>query len=165
MMMLQGQAQLVCWLLITTGGRIQDLMRMKRAQLVFRSLKDVAQLEVHFRYTKNRRSEKTQWVLKIALVDEIPIPNGVVALLKATPEKAALISVDASNFNKAIDALGPAYAEYTSYSFRRLFVHRAIDRFRDDDDYIAWSEVMKLTGHVQVETLRTSYAKKGDRTL
>jgi len=76
-----------------------------------------------------------------------------------------VISLDCDGLNRAIADLGPDFALYTSYSFRRLFVHRAIEKFKDDDGHIAWAEVVKLTGHIRIETLRTSYAKPFDRVL
>ena len=72
--------------------------------------------------------------------------------------RRCLLGCDA--FNAAIKDLGTEFEDYTSYSFRRLFVHRVIERFTGEDEMTAWAEVVKLTAHVQIETVRTSYAKK-----
>jgi len=99
------------------------------------------------------------------VTEDIPVPKFVVDYLRALSCEAPIITIDAGTLNAEIDKLGEAYADYTSYSFRRFFVHRAIEKYKDQDGYVAWVEVVKLTGHVRVETLRTSYANTFDRTL
>ena len=71
-----------------------------------------------------------------------------------------IFTINCDAFNAALKSLGPELEGYTSYSFRRLFVHRVIERFTDEDEMVAWAEVVKLTAHVQIETVRVSYAKK-----
>jgi len=163
--LLTGQAQVMVWLMITTGARAKDLLRMKRKQFRFSCVDGVAYLDVHFRYTKNRHTEVRQYVLHVALTDDIPIPRQVLDHFNSISSEAPIIHLGCDAVNKAIDALGPFFALYTSYSFRRLFVHRAIEKFKDDEGHIAWAEVVKLTGHIRIETLRTSYAKPFDRVL
>jgi len=162
---LTGQAQVVVWLMIVTGARVQDLLRMRRKQFNFVVLNGVAHLHVHFRYTKNRHQEKMAYTLKVQLTDDIRVPKSVADYLRSLGSESPIITMDAGGLNRAIDKLGEAFKEYTSYSFRRFFVHRAIIKYKDQDGYVAWVEVVKLTGHVRIETLRTSYAHTFDRTL
>jgi len=96
---------------------------------------------------------------------DIYIPEAVKVRFKVTAGTAYMIRCGAADLNAAIDRLGPEYEEVTSYSFRRLFVHRCIDLFKDSEGHILWAEVVKLTGHIHVETLRTSYARVEDRVL
>jgi len=163
--LLTGQAQILVWLMMVTGARVKDLLRMKRKQLRFSCIEGIAFLDIHFRYTKNRHTEVRQFVLHVELTDDIPIPRHVLEYFNTLSAAAAIVQLGCDALNKIIDALGPVYASYTSYSFRRLFVHRAIEKFKDDEGHIAWAEVVKLTGHIRIETLRTSYAKPFDRVL
>jgi len=163
--LLTGQAQVLVWLMMVTGARVKDLLRMKRKQFRFSCIDGAAFLDVHFRYTKNRHTEVRQFVLHIQLTDDIPIPRQVLEYFNSLSVESPVIHLGCDALNKTIDTLGPQFTSYTSYSFRRLFVHRAIEKFKDDEGHIAWAEVVKLTGHIRIETLRTSYAKPFDRVL
>jgi len=161
--LLKGRAQATVWLMCMCGGRAMDLSRLKRDQFQF----DVSTgtMRIHFTYTKGRRSDKKQYTLPIKLEDAFPIPQSMIDLLNVKPTEK-LSTCSASETNAALDALGPLYEGYTSYSFRRLFVHRVIERFRDNEtEMIAWGEVVKLTAHVSIETVRSSYAKRFQKTL
>jgi len=162
---LTGDALFLCWLMVHTGARAKDLQRMLFSQFSFCAINDVAVMKVHFKYTKGRRSETKQYVLPVKLTDEVWIPDEVKTRFRVTYKDAYLIKIGANDLNKAIHHLGPQFEGITSYSFRRLFVHRVIEMFKDDEGHIAWAEAVKLTGHVHVETLRTSYAKIEDRVL
>lgn len=163
--LLNGDALFLCWLMVHTGARAKDLQRMRFAQFTFHVINAVAVMKVHFKYTKGRRSETKQYVLPVKLGEDVWIPEEVKSRFQVTYKDAFLIKIGADELNKAIDRLGPQYSSITSYSFRRLFVHRVIDMFKDDEGHIAWAEVVKLTGHIHVETLRTSYARVEDRVL
>ena len=163
--LLSGDLQMLAWLMVVTGGRAKDLQRMNFSQFTFHVINGKPQMKVHFKYTKGRRSETKQYILPVALSEEILIPEFVKSAFRVTSGNVYIVRGGAEELNAAIDKLGPQYADVTSYSFRRLFVHRCIDLFKDDEGHIAWAEVVKLTGHIHVETLRTSYAKVEDRVL
>jgi len=157
--------QMLAWLMVVTGGRAKDLQRMNFGQFTFNVVNGCPQMKVHFKYTKGRRSETKQYILPVKLSEEIQIPELVKSAFRVTAKQVYIVRSGADELNAAIAKLGPQYADITSYSFRRLFVHRCIELFKDDEGHIAWAEVMKLTGHVHVETLRTSYARVEDRVL
>lgn len=160
---LSGRAQATVWLMCMCGARAMDLSRLKRDQIQFDVQKAI--MRIHFTYTKGRRTDKKQFSLSLKLEDDFPVPQSLVALLNV-PSDQKLNTCTAAEINVALDALGPVYDSYTSYSFRRLFVHRVIARFRDGEtEMVAWGEVVKLTAHVSIETVRSSYAEKFQDTL
>ena len=157
---LTGPFQATAWLMLMTGARVADLLRLCRDQFSF----EQAMLKIHFKYTKGRRSEKKAYTLALPYLEEFPIPVSVQYALNVPPQ-ALVCTVSVDDFNNALKALGEQFEGYTSYSFRRLFVHRVIERFTNEECMVAWAEVVKLTGHVSIETVRTSYAKKFTSTL
>ena len=158
--LLTGAVQATAWLMLMTGARVADLLRLYRDQFLF----EPATLKILFKYTKGRRSEKKAYTLALPYLKEFPIPLSVQHALNVAP-KAIVCTVGVDEFNAALKLLGEKFEGYTSYSFRRLFVHRVIERFTSEDCMVAWAEVVKLTGHVSIETVRTSYAKKFTSTL
>ena len=121
-------------------------------------------MKVLFKYTKGRRNEKKAYTLALPYVEECLMPVSVQQALNVGKD-VIVCTASVDQFNAALKALGEAYEGYTSYSFRRLFVHRVIERFTNDECMTMWAEVVKLTGHVSIETVRTSYAKKFTSTL
>jgi len=120
-------------------------------------------MRIHFTFTKGRR--KQQFTLSLKLEDSFPIPQSLIDLLNVKPTEK-LNTCSAVEVDAALDALGEQYEGYTSYSFRRLFVYRVIERFRDKEtELVAWGEVVKLTAHVSIETVRSSYAERFQGTL
>ena len=157
---LSGMAQVIAWFMLVCGARVADLERMFRRQFLFQLNVDGSlTVKIIFNYTKGRRDAKKAYTLVIKLPMEILIPVAVVEAMKV-PQGAKVFTMGCDAFNAAIKALGVEFEDYTSYSFRRLFVHRVIERFTGEDEMTAWAEVVKLTAHVQIETVRTSYAKK-----
>ena len=82
---------------------------------------------------------------------------------------APLISMSTDIFNAELRHVGdrfPNLAGVTSYSFRRLFILRNIARFTDPKSRLTdWAEVIKLSGHLKIETVRTCYTREGQDTL
>ena len=82
---------------------------------------------------------------------------------------APLISMSTDIFNAELRHVGdrfPNLAGVTSYSFRRLFILRNIARFTDPKSRLTdWDEVIKLSGHLKIETVRTCYTREGQDTL
>ena len=104
----------------------------------------------------------------------VPVPLGVpeslaAFFIPAANAGAPLISMTTDLFNEALKEVGVRYpdlAGVTSYSFRRLFIQRNIERFTDASSHLTdWAKVVKLTGHVQIETVRTRYTREGQDTL
>ena len=157
---LSGDAQVTAWAMKLCGARIADLERMERHQFLFAADGSV---RISFQFTKNRRSKAAAYSLLLQLPMDEPIPASVVAAMKAAPQ-TRIFPLDVDGFNKAIRQLGSEFEGITSYSFRRLFVHRVIDRFTEDG-MTAWEECVKLTAHKKIETLRNSYAKKFQNVL
>jgi len=53
----------------------------------------------------------------------------------------------------------------TSYSFRRNFVQRTIQRYTDDEGWVNWAMAAKLTAHINIEVLRNKYTEQFGNTL
>lgn len=158
--LLRGADQVTAWMMLMTGARVADLLRLCRHQFLF----ELGMMKVLFKYTKGRRNEKKAYTLALPYVEECLMPVSVQQALNVGKD-VIVCTASVDQFNAALKALGEAYEGYTSYSFRRLFVHRVIERFTNDECMTMWAEVVKLTGHVSIETVRTSYAKKFTSTL
>ena len=162
--LLDGPAQAVCFLMIVCGARVSDLMGMTREQFKFLQSREVL---VSFKLTKNHRKRGAQYSIVV------PVPLGVPLSLAAHfvpgDPSAPLISMSTDIFNVELKLVGDRYpdlAGVTSYSFRRLFIQRNIIRFTDPKSHLAdWAEVVKLTGHLKIETVRTCYTREGQDTL
>ena len=162
--LLDGAAQAVCFLMIVCGARVSDLMGMTRAQFKFLPSREV---QVSFKLTKNHRKKGAQYSIVV------PIPHGVPLSLAAHfapgDPSAPLISLATDDFNAALKLVGERFsnlAGVTSYSFRRLFIQRNIARFTDPASHLTdWAEVVKLSGHLKIETVRTCYTREGQDTL
>ena len=160
--LLDGAAQVICFLMIICGARVADLMDMKRCQVVFLPSMEA---RISFHVTKNHRSKAAMYSIIVPICAEVP--NGMAKFL-SVPD-APLIALDTNAFNSALHEVGSRYCDLagiTSYSFRRLFVQRNIARFSDPKSHFTdWATVVKLTGHSKIETVRTCYTRTGDDTL
>ena len=162
--LLDGPAQAVCFLMIVCGARVADLMSMTRAQFRFLPSRDV---QVSFKLTKNHRKKGAQYSIVVPI--PLGVPGSLATCFSPGDPFAPLISLTTDQFNAALKPVGdrfPELAGVTSYSFRRLFIQRNIDRFTDEKSHLTdWAEVVKLTGHLKIETVRTRYTREGQDTL
>ena len=132
------------WAMCMCGGRVADLLRLTPAQ--FRLLGNT-KLVVHFMVTKSARTLTEQYSVELPMW--LPFEPQWLKFW----DGPTLFTADADRINKILHAAG--YKE-TTYSFRRLFVHRIIDRF-SEDGIIEWAKVIQLTGHQQEKSVRGHY--------
>jgi len=67
--LLDGPAQLVCFLMITCGARVSDLLDMTRSQFVFLESREV---RISFRLTKNHRSRGNMYSIVVSVPQMFP---------------------------------------------------------------------------------------------
>ena len=80
---------------------------------------------IWLRLTKNRRCKQNQYSIRLPLITITP-QEVVTALSIGAKEIMATMEVDA--YNACLKVACPGVAKLTSYSFRRLFVHRIMER-------------------------------------
>ena len=164
LLLLDGPAQAVCFLMIVCGARVADLMDMTRSQFRFLPSREA---QVSFKLTKNHRKKGSQYSIVVPI--PVGVPESLAAFFAPGDPSAPLISLTTDAFNAALKPVGERYpdlAGVTSYSFRRLFIQRNIARFTDEKSHLTdWVEVVKLTGHLKIETVRTRYTRDGQDTL
>ena len=72
--------------------------------------------------------------------------------------------LDCDAFNREVKKINGYVEGMTTYSLRRAFIHQVI-RQHTVGEVTAWLAVARLTGHHQLEVLRTSYAPAFADTL
>ena len=156
---LSGGAKVTAWMQLNFGTRVADGLRVARDQMRIEAGDEVNPLgyvTLWFRMTKNRRCVKNRFSVRLPLFTICP-PE-VIAALKIGP-KDIMATMDLDAYNAALKHVCPGVDGLTSYSFRRLFVHRMMERCKSDEGLVDWLDVIKLTGHLKVETVRTSYSE------
>ena len=146
------------WAMSMAGGRIADLLRLNGDQ--FKVSPDGKRIAVEFFVTKSSRSQNERYSVcvqhaelgttKFAVSFDSWIPfqeEWRAFLLRPQPFKASVNQV-----NRVLDKFGSE----TSYSFRRLFVNRVIDRFTEEG-VTQWCKVIEVTGHQQKTNAKASY--------
>ena len=143
------EIQFVLWLMMNIGARVKDLQRLKEHQLFI----DGQRVYVEFKVTKVATTSKERY--NIDLPVWVPFqPEWKVFLSRAKP-----VSASCDRINKILHKMG--YAE-TTYSFRRLFINRVIDRFTESD-IVDWMKVIQLTGHQQARSVQASYQESAPK--
>ena len=135
--------QFSLWTLLNIGARAADLLRLLECQIGIAG----GQIAVDFRITKVVRTQKDRF--SVTLPTWIPFKECWRPFLA----QAKPFTADCDRINRILHDAG--FAE-TSYSFRRLFVNRIIDRFTEED-LVNWVKVIEITGHQQAGTVRGSY--------
>ena len=155
---LSGPAKVTAWFQLNFGTRVGDGNRVSREQMRIEpgdAMNPLGYATIWFRLMKNRRCVQNRYSVRLPLITICP-HEVIAALSIGAKEIMSTMEVDA--YNKCLKAVCPEVAKLTSYSFRRLFVHRMMERCKSDDGIIDWLEVIHLTGHLKVETARTSYS-------
>ena len=135
--------QFSLWMLLNVGARAADLNRLEECQIGIAN----GRVAVDFRITKVVRTQKERY--SVSLPIWLPFKEGWRPFL--TQSKP--LTADCDRINRILHHAG--FPE-TSYSFRRLFVNRIIDRFTEDG-LVNWVKVIEVTGHQQAMTARGSY--------
>ena len=110
-----------------------DLLRLKRQQLFIHGNR----VYVEFKVTKVATTSKERYNIDLPIW--VPFQTEWNDLLSRDKP----VSASCDRINKLLHSIG--YLE-TTYSFRRLFINRIIDRFTEDD-IVDWLKVIQLTGH------------------
>ena len=135
--------QFSLWMLLTIGARAADLNRLEECQIGIAN----ARVAVDFRITKVVRTQKERY--SVSLPIWIPFKE----VWRPFLSQSKPLTADCDRINRILHKAG--FPE-TSYSFRRLFVNRIIDRFTEDG-LVNWVKVIEVTGHQQAMTVRGSY--------
>ena len=129
------------------GARVADLNRLESVQFVVKG----NVVYVDFRVTKSARTAAEAF--SVELPTWIPF-NPIWTAMAKEPKP---FTANCDRVNRVLHGAG--YTE-TSYSFRRLFVNRLIDRFTEKG-ITEWSKVIQLTGHQQAKNVRGHYKIPG----
>jgi len=133
----------VIWLMCNLGARVADLQRLENEQIYISQ----DRIYADFRVTKSATSPSERYSIDVDLW--IPFePQWSVFMYQQRP-----ISTTCDRVNKVLEAAG---CPERTYSFRRLFINRVIDRFTENG-ITNWCKVCQLTGHQQVKNVKASY--------
>ena len=149
----------VAFLMLSAGIRCADLNWILVGDLRFTGDK---KMHVYFRRTKNHRTTRQRF--SIAVEVRMVFPELIALVNRKEGFPLFERRVEASDFNRELQRAARVAGherarELTSYSLRRCFIQTAIAE-KTTGDIVAWMEVVQLTGHLNLETLRTSYAPK-----
>ena len=142
-----ADVQFTVWAMCTIGGRVSDLNNFGGGQMFLRRTTSPPMFSVDFRVTKVGRTQCEKY--SVTLPVWLPWKERWNEFLTSSRPFPA----DTDRFNKILHKAG--FAE-TSYSFRRLFINRIIDRFTEKG-MTEWCQVIELTGHQQVRMAKGTY--------
>ena len=111
---------------------------------------------VFFRYTKNHRRQRHRYSITVR-------PKHLIRELLCIRDRKRVMPrlVSVGELNSALDGQNSGV---TSYSLRRRFIHQVIAE-NTVGDVVDWLSCARLTGHRNLEVLRTSYAPKFSTNL
>jgi len=146
------------WAMCMIGGRNVDLRRLRKGQLDIRGRR----IAVDFRVTKTARdqSERFSYALSYGTPGESHHHVDLEGWIPFKEEWRKFLdqefpfTADCNRVNRMLHKVG--FEKETTYSFRRLFINRIIDRFTEGG-ITAWCRVIQITGHQQEKNVRASY--------
>jgi len=154
-------ARTLVWIMCTCGARCKDIIRaalrisldtiQKRLNCVFQVTKagqTVADKRtVSFPWFKDPDKEVIEFMQSEDFANKLPDTNGINSVLKAASLKFE------------VQKAGKAPRSVTSYTFRRLFIHRVIAFYTDDDGIVDWLKVIQWSGHNNPHIVSHTYSK------
>ena len=141
------------WLMLTCGARLADLLRLADEQLAI----DLAarRLRIVFKVTKNRTTIGEKYDVSFPFMIT---PDAEVIKLLSNGHK--LPGCDAINrILKQAKFKIEGERSITTYSFRRVFEHRVIEWYTDNDGITEWTKVIAWTQHQDEKALKGHYNK------
>jgi len=153
------------WAMCIVGGRNCDLLRLRKDQLTIRG----TCVAVDFRVTKTARehSERYSYALSYGAPGETRHHVDLEGWIPFREEWRPFLEQEqpfTADVDRVLRVLHKAGFEETTYSFRRLFINRIIDRFTEDG-VTAWCRVVQITGHQQSKNLEASYKTSAAKRL
>jgi len=153
------------WAMCIVGGRNCDLLRLRRDQLTIRGTR----VAVDFRVTKTSRehSERYSYTLSYGEPGETRHHLDVDGWIPFREEWRPFLEQEhpfTADVNRVLRVMHKAGFDETTYSFRRLFINRIIDRFTEEG-VTAWCRVVQITGHQQSKNLEASYKTSAAKRL
>jgi len=155
----------VIWAMCILGGRVCDLLRLRKDQVTVRGTR----VAVDFRVTKTSREHSERYSYTLSYGDPAETHHHVdlEGWIPFREEWRPFLSQEhpfSANANRVNKILHKAGFPETTYSFRRLFINRIIDRFTENG-VRAWCKVIQITGHQQAKNLEASYKKSAAKRL
>jgi integrase len=146
------------FLMLQTGHRCQDLARLKKCQ--FR-MEDTG-LSLELRVTKSTRHPQGRFSMSLPVEWLVPFPQYIISYFDselALKERRETLVPDAGYAiaNSLLSDVSVPAA--TTYSFRRSFMHRIIERFTDETGWVDYERAASYSLHDNVKTLRASYTR------
>jgi len=154
------------WAMCMAGGRVADLLRLGVGQ--FKVSPDGKRVAVDFFVTKSSRTQNERYSICVQHA-ELGATKHAVSFDTWIPFQerwrsflfqAKPFTADVNRVNRVLDKFG----NETTYSFRRLFVNRVIDRFTEDG-VTQWCNVIEVTGHQQKTNAKASYKTPATQRL
>jgi len=171
----QQDVAFAVWAMCMSGARAADLMRLGSGQ--FQVSADGKAIAVEFYVTKNVRAPHERYSICVQSDEREATKHAVsfaswIAFKECwrpflyqdrpfvrpemnKPDLSPQYLVNRINYVLDHLKIEPTVEE-TSYSFRRLFINRVIDRFTEDG-VTAWCKVIEITGHQRKENVKSSY--------
>ena len=139
------------WLILTCGARVADLLRLEVEQLFI----DLVgrRLRIVFKVTKNRTMVSEKYDVSFPFMTN---PDAeVVNFLNLGRQ---LANCDSINYVlKKAKFKFEGGRSITTYSFRRVFEHRVIEWYTDEDGIVEWTKVIAWTQHQDDKALKGHY--------
>ena len=146
--------------MLTAGIRCADLVWLLAGDVRF------LRMQIYFRRTKNHRTTGQRFSIT---VQPRKVYAELISWLQAKELGGRLFASgsDVAKFNAALkDAAEKTGLPegITSYTLRRRFIHSVIENHTEGDK-VEWLEVVKATGHYNLEVVRNSYGRKFENVL
>ena len=141
------------WLLLTCGARVADLLRLVDDQITMDFI--ARRIRIIFRVTKNRTKVSDKADISFPFMTD---PDEEV--VRAIASQHNLPNCDSINYVlKKAKFKFVGGRSITTYSFRRVFEHRVIEWYTDEDGITEWTKVIAWTQHKDDQALKGHYNK------
>ena len=154
------------WAMCMAGGRVADLLRLGPGQ--FKVSPEGKRIAVEFLVTKSSRNQNEKYSISVQHA-ELEASKHAVSFDTWIPfqERWRTFLVQAKPFTASLNRINHVLDKFgneTTYSFRRLFVNRVIDRFTEEG-VTQWCKVIEITGHQQKTNAKASYMTPATQRL
>jgi integrase len=141
----------VC-LIALTGMRLADIRRLRRRQINLRK----RTLKIEVRVAKNRRRRSLRRIHSIRCggpIVKIDLDPILRRLLRSGghPDACLFQPVTTSVINERLSRLNSPH-QYTTYSFRKMYINNVISHFGDD-----WPTIIHHTMHTGINVVKSHY--------
>lgn len=154
------QARAMIWIMCTCGARNADILRAAMSIQL-----DLAhsRLSATFAVTKTNRTVSDKRTVSFPFFCKPDLD--ILSFMNSKGWEEQLPDADALNavlkkadLKKVVQVQGKDPRSITSYSFRRLFIHRVISWYTDDEGIVDWMKVIQWSGHKTDDIVCSTYS-------